>query len=83
MGTNHTYLSTYLNSNLNQTFSVWLNTLRIEESKHILTDGQKKSIEEIGVMVGFQQSYNFSRWFKIVTGTTPFKWRKDHISQVS
>ena len=78
MGTNHNYLSQYLNNHLGMTFQVWLNTLRIEESKVLLTDGSKKSIEEVGSMVGFSQIYNFSRWFRIVTGTTPFRYRKEN-----
>ena len=76
IGTNHSYLSQYLNNHLGMTFQVWLNTLRIEESKILLTAGEKKSIEQIGKMVGFSQLYNFSRWFRIVTGTTPFQYRK-------
>ena len=75
MGTNHNYLSQYLNNTLNTTFQVWLNTLRIEESKRILAT-ENISIEEVGVRVGIPESYNFSRWFKQVTGTTPFKYRK-------
>lgn len=76
IGTNHNYLSQYLNNNLNISFQTWLNTLRIEESKILLTDGEKKSIEEVGTLVGIPQIYNFSRWFRIVTGTTPFQYRK-------
>ena len=78
IGTNHNYLSQYLNNHLGVTFQVWLNTLRIEESKVLLTDGKKRSIEEIGTMVGFSQIYNFSRWFKTITGTTPFRYRKEN-----
>ena len=78
MGTNHNYLSQYLNNHVEKTFQVWLNTLRIEESKILLTDGNKRSIEEVGEMVGFNQIYNFSRWFRAVTGTTPFKYRKEN-----
>lgn len=78
IGTNHNYLSQYLNNCLEMTFQTWLNTLRIEESKKLLTDGQKRSIEEIGTMVGFSQTYNFSRWFRTVTGTTPFQYRKNN-----
>ncbi len=76
IGTNHTYLSFYLNNTLNMTFQIWLNTLRIEESKHILAT-ENITIEEVGIKVGIPQSYNFSRWFKIVTGTTPFRYRKE------
>ena len=75
MGTNHNYLSQYLNNSLDTTFQMWLNTLRIEESKRILAS-ENISIEEVGVKVGIPESYNFSRWFKLVTGTTPFKYRK-------
>lgn len=78
MGTNHNYLSQYLNNTLGQTFQIWLNTLRIEESKKLLTDGSKKSIEEVGTLVGYSQIYNFSRWFRMVTGTTPFQYRKNN-----
>ncbi len=76
MGTNHNYLSQYLNNILNMSFQVWLNTLRIEESKILLTEEEGMSIEEIGAKVGIPQNYNFSRWFKTVTGTTPFQYRK-------
>lgn len=76
IGTNHNYLSQYINNCLNMTFQLWLNTLRIEESKHILTN-ENITIEEVGAKVGILESYNFSRWFKNVTGTTPFKYRKE------
>ena len=78
MGTNHNYLSQYLNNNLDMTFQVWLNTLRIEESKNLLTSGEKLSIEEIGIKVGIPQNYNFSRWFKVVTDMTPLQYRRTH-----
>lgn len=76
IGTNQNYLSQYINNYLDTTFQVWLNTLRIEEAKQILKNGEKLSIEEVGAMVGFPQSYNFSKWFRTVTGTTPYKFRK-------
>lgn len=79
MGTNKSYLSQYLNNTLDVTFQVWLNTLRIEESKRILV-AENITIEEVGARVGIPQSYNFSRWFKTVTGTTPFKYRKEENS---
>ena len=80
MGTNQNYLSQYLNNCLNKTFQVWLNTLRIEESKKLLTASEKMSIEEIGIRVGIPQNYNFSRWFRVVTDMTPFQYRRLHLS---
>ena len=78
MGTNQNYLSSYLNKHLNTNFQIWLNTLRIEESKTILTSGEKMSIEEVGIKVGIPQSYNFSRWFRAITDTTPYQYRKQN-----
>ena len=80
MGTNQNYLSQYLNNCLDKTFQVWLNTLRIEESKSLLTSSEKMSIEEIGIRVGIPQNYNFSRWFRVITDMTPFQHRRLHHS---
>jgi YesN/AraC family two-component response regulator len=76
IGTNHSYLSHYLNDYLGMSFQTWLNTLRIEESKHILTT-ENISIENVGIKVGIPESYNFSRWFKVITGTTPLRFRRE------
>ena len=76
MGTNSNYLSQYINKELNTSFATWLNTLRIEKSKEYLCGEERISIEECGVKVGYPNIYNFSRWFKIVTGMSPSKWRK-------
>ena len=81
MGTNQNYLSKYINNELGITFQVWLNTLRIEESKELLISKPKTSIEEIGICVGIPQTYNFSRWFKQITGETPFRWRKQQLAK--
>ena len=78
IGTNQNYLSVYLNTHLNMTFQTWLNTLRIEESKKILLMPEKKSLEAVGIEVGIPESYNFSRWFKNITGMTPFLYRKTY-----
>ena len=80
MGTNQSYLSQYLNNHLEVSFSVWLNTLRIEESKILLESSEKLSIEEIGIKVGIPQNYNFSRWFKTVTDMTPFQYRRSFLN---
>lgn len=77
MGTNHNYLSTYLNKELNLSFTTWLNTLRIEKSKELLCSCEKCSIEECGRRVGIPEIYNYSRWFKTVTGMSPAAYRKN------
>ena len=79
IGTNHNYLSAHLNRNLGVNFQTWLNTLRVEEGKHLLLSEPRMSIEEIAAKVGFNQNYNFSKWFKQLTGLTPFQFRKQNL----
>lgn len=76
MGTNSNYLSLYINKELNTTFANWLNTLRVEKSKEYLCGEERISVEECGEKVGYVGIYNYSRWFKIITGMSPTEWRK-------
>ncbi len=76
IGTNHTYLSAYLNRQLGCSFQQWLNTLRIEEAKALFKKHPDRTITQIGRMVGITQPYNFSRWFKQITGRSPLQWKK-------
>ena len=77
MGTNSNYLSVYLNKVLDVSFATWLNTLRVEKSKEYLCGNQRLSIEECGIKVGYTSLYNYSRWFKTITGMSPSEWRKN------
>ena len=78
MGTNANYLSGYIHRELNTTFAVWLNTLRVEKSKEYLLSDERFSIEECGSKVGYTSVYNYSRWFKQITGDNPSSFRKNH-----
>lgn len=77
IGTNTNYLSGYINKVLKTTFTSWLNTLRIEKSKEYLCGKERISIEECGSRVGYLSIYNYSRWFKLITGMSPSEWRKN------
>ena len=77
MGTNSNYLSTYINNVLGTSFAIWLNTLRIEKSKEYLASQSRISMEECGMKVGYDSLYNYSRWFKTVTGMSPSQWKKN------
>ena len=61
IGINSNYLSFYFNHVLGSNFHQWLYTLRIEEAKQII-------LHNPGV------KYNFSRWFKSITGMTAVTW---------
>ena len=67
IGTNHNYLSKYLNSVIGMTFSVWLHTLRIEESKKLLTGAEKLSIEEI------EREWEFLKYITFQDGSRPLQ----------
>ena len=78
MGTNSNYLSTYINNVLGTSFALWLNTLRVEKSKKYLASPGRISIEECGIKVGYESLYNYSRWFKTVTGMSPSQWKRSN-----
>ena len=77
IGTNRTYLSSYLNNELGMSFSEFINTKRIEHSKELLLKSDDSVLlKSIGEMVGFLNESSFYRNFKKVTGTTPERWLK-------
>ena len=77
MGTNSNYLSTYINNVLGTSFANWLNGLRVEKSKEYLSSPERISMEECGMKVGYDSLYNYSRWFKTITGMSPSQWKKN------
>ena len=83
IGTNSSYLSTYLNKELGTTFSIWLNRLRVEKSIEFLMSEPAMSIEDCGLKSGFSNIYNYSRWFKQIIGVSPRDYRKEHSESAS
>ena len=77
MGTNSNYLSTYINNVLGTSFAIWLNGLRVEKSKEYLNSPERISMEDCGMKVGYDSLYNYSRWFKAITGMSPSQWKKN------
>jgi AraC-like DNA-binding protein len=57
------------------TFVDYLTRLRIEKSKYILLDPNKR-ISEIAYEVGFESLTQFNRSFKKLSGQTPTQYRK-------
>ncbi len=73
--TNRTYLSSYINQNMNKNFKTWIGELRIEEAKNLILAHPEITIAEIGERVGFSERVSFYRQFVKVTGKTPQKFR--------
>jgi AraC-like DNA-binding protein len=71
------HLSQTVNGRLNQTFSDFVNSYRVEEAKRKLTDPRLKhySVLAIAEDVGFNSKSSFNAVFKKHTGMTPSEFR--------
>lgn len=71
-------LSTLINLYSGKNFSDYINSLRIEDAKKLLTnpDFERYTIVSIGLECGFNSKSTFYTAFKKFTGQTPVKYRK-------
>lgn len=68
------YFSSILKKSTGSSFKEYLNMVRIEESKRLLTNTDI-SIIDIAIAVGFEDQSYFSKVFKKYTGLTPKQFR--------
>lgn len=73
-----TTLSKFINSEENMNFNGWVNSLRIEEAKQLLIIYPDYTLIDISEMVGYSESSNFSRQFKLITNESPSVWRHNY-----
>ena len=71
---NPAYFSTLFKKEVGYSFKEYLNMIRIEESKRLLTNSSY-SIVDIAIAVGFEDQSYFSKVFKKYTGITPKQYR--------
>lgn len=71
---NPSYFSTYFKQSAGLSFKEYLNMVRVEESKRLLTNTEY-SIIDIAVATGFENQSYFSKVFKKYTGLTPRQFR--------
>ena len=64
------------------TFTAILESARFRDAKSILKDTQL-SVTQIGYLLGYNDSSNFSRAFRRRAGETPLQFRKRHLSAAS
>jgi len=74
---NRNTLSSLINDNEKVNFNRWINYLRIEKAKQIMTNNPSLTLSEIAEETGYSDLPGFSRQFKFVTGKTPSSWRKE------
>lgn len=71
---NPTYFSTLFKQSSGSSFKEYLNIVRVEESKRLLSNTDY-SIIDIAVATGFENQSYFSKVFKKYTGLTPKQYR--------
>lgn len=80
-GVNRTYVSAYINTKYNCSFSDYMNRLRIEYAERRLMSMPKGTkFTQIAAESGFSNEQSFYRNFKKFTGMTPTEWVKAHQS---
>jgi len=74
------HLSQVINERLNQTFSDFINSYRIEEAKRRLLDPASKHLSILGIAedVGFNSKSSFNSVFKKHTNMTPSEFRSSN-----
>lgn len=70
-----TYFSRIFRQETGVTFNAYLNAVRIEQSKKLLTD-QSVRLIDISLMVGFDNQSYFTKVFKKITGMSPLQYRE-------
>ena len=80
LGTNRTYISSYFNTEKGITFRQWINILRIEEAKLIITDDSKITMTELASRLGYADTSTFFRQFKAKEGVQPSVWKQKNLS---
>jgi len=74
MGTNETYLSRTLNRGMGQSFNRFINGLRIDHAKDLMTSS-KDSLLTIALESGFNSKATFNRVFKTIARMTPSQFK--------
>ena len=74
------YLSRLFKQQTGQTVITYINSLRIETAKRLLT-ATRENVNEIAYQVGFESPKYFYRAFRALTGDTPAGFRKRYRNQ--
>lgn len=81
LGINRTKINNILKSETGQTFTAYLNKLRLTEAARLLLENTEASISEIAYSVGYNNASYFNRVFKREYGCTPVNFRQSRSKQ--
>ena len=70
-GINQSFFRQYMKDHYRMDFRPWRKELRLHEAARLFTEHPEYSIDKICEMVGYNDSGNFNRDFKKMTGMTP------------
>jgi len=84
LGVNRSYISNYINNELNLSFSDFINMYRLSHAQILIKDfGDTLTLSEIWEQSGFSSESSFYRVFKRMVGITPLAWKKQCKKTVS
>ncbi|MDD7258072.1 MAG: helix-turn-helix domain-containing protein [Prevotellaceae bacterium] len=84
LGINRSYISNYINHELNLSFSDFVNQYRVSHSQLLMKDPTARlSLQEIWSLSGFSSESSFYRVFKKMVGVTPLSWQKQCRKELS
>ncbi len=75
-GTNRTYISSFINTNYGVTFREWINRLRLDYAKKLMTADVNMPVGEVARLAGYLSLSYFTKTFKDNEGVTPGKWAR-------
>lgn len=78
IGSNRTYISLLINQKYNQNFCSFVNNFRIEEMKHVLSEDNNISNEELAERCGFGSVNSMKRAVTSNTGFVFSAWKKQN-----
>ena len=81
LNSNRTYVSKLVNIYQGMPFRDYLNKMRIDYSKRLMTDEPDAALDYISAKSGFQSSTQFIRKFKELEGLTPTAWKSSQLKK--
>ena len=72
---NRSYLSRFIKSAYGRSFYQWVNGLRIEEAKRLMTEQPDLKIQDVAERCGFSSRSVFTQVFTRETGVAPSDWK--------
>lgn len=79
LGTNSTYISACLNSQMGVSFPTFIARYRVAYAQNQMRREPEKLLSDIAEEAGFSNEANFFRTFRQVTGKTPSEWKESKI----